>query len=76
LRQFPIDLDPPTCPRAAEYARAWFTRLSQGLGDRVDPEDQATLTALLADDSPSALPHQAGLHIRGIRSVTLARRPG
>jgi SAM-dependent methyltransferase len=75
-RQFPIDLDPPTHPRAAEYARGWFTRLSHGLTDRLDPEDQATLTALLAEDGPNALSRRAGLHIRGIRTVTLARCPG
>jgi SAM-dependent methyltransferase len=75
-RQFPIDLDPPTHPRAAEYARAWFVRLSHGLTDRLDPEDQATLAALLAEDGPGAMSRRADLRIRGIRTVTLARRPG
>jgi SAM-dependent methyltransferase len=74
-REFPVDLDPPAHPRAAEYARAWFTRLSQGLADQLDPDDQATLTALLADDGPGALPPGDGLHIRGTRTVTIARRP-
>jgi SAM-dependent methyltransferase len=75
-RQFPIDLDPPAHPRAVEYARAWFTRLSEGLTDQLEPADQATLTALLAADGPGALSHRVGLHIRGIRTVTLARRRG
>jgi SAM-dependent methyltransferase len=77
-REFPIDLDPPAHPRAAEYARAWFTRLADGFTDQLEPADQATLTALLAADGPGALSHGLshgdGLHIRGTRTVTLARR--
>jgi SAM-dependent methyltransferase len=76
-REFPIDLDPPTHPRAAEYARAWFTRLADGLTDQLEPDDQATLAALLAEGALSAgLRHGGGLRIRGTRTVTVARRPG
>jgi SAM-dependent methyltransferase len=71
-REFPVDLDPPSHPRAAEYARAWFARLSQGLADQLEPADQATLAALLAGDGPLSA---SDLRIRGIRTVTLARRP-
>jgi SAM-dependent methyltransferase len=73
-RQFPVDLDPPAHPRAAEYARAWFTRLAQGFTGELAPDDQATLAALLAEDGPGALTGDS-LHIRGVRTVTLARRP-
>jgi SAM-dependent methyltransferase len=77
-REFPIDLDPPKHPRAAEYARAWFTRLADGFTDQLEPADRATLTALLAADGPGALSHGLShgvdLHIRGTRTVTLARR--
>jgi SAM-dependent methyltransferase len=73
-RQFPIDLDPPAHPRAAEYARAWFTRLSEGFADQLEPDDQATLAALLTGKGPGPVPDPARLHIRGIRTVTLARR--
>jgi SAM-dependent methyltransferase len=69
-RDFPIDLNPPSHPRSADYARAWFTRLSAGLGERLEPADQATLKALLDEDGL----RPDGLHIRGIRTVTLARR--
>jgi SAM-dependent methyltransferase len=72
-RDFPIDLDPPSHPRAPEYARAWFRRLSQGFGDQLEPDDRKTLAALL-DDGPHSLLHDTGLHIRGTRTVTLARR--
>jgi SAM-dependent methyltransferase len=71
-RAFAIDLDPPAHPRAAEYARSWFARLSQGLTDRLDPDVRATLAELLTD--PSVLAGQR-LHIRGTRTVTLGRRP-
>jgi SAM-dependent methyltransferase len=74
-RAFPVDLDPPTHPRATEYARAWFTRLADGLADRLDADDAATLAALLAADGPGSLSHRADLHIRGTRTITLARRP-
>jgi SAM-dependent methyltransferase len=70
-REFPIDLDPPAHPRAAEYARAWFARLADGFTDQLEPADQATLAALLAGDG---LSQGAGLRIRGARTVTLARR--
>jgi SAM-dependent methyltransferase len=74
-RQFPVDLDPPAHPRAVEYARAWYTRLSEGLTDQLEPRDQAALTALLAEGGPGALAHPGDLHIRGTRTVTIARRP-
>ncbi len=74
-REFPMDLDPPAHPRAVEYARAWFTRLADGFADRLEPDDQATLAALLAADGPAALARGRDLRIRGTRTVTLARRP-
>jgi hypothetical protein len=73
-RDFPIDLDPPSHPEAARYAQAWFTRLSEGLADRLAPDDHATLTELLDNNSPRSVLHQANLHIRGVRTITLARR--
>ena len=74
-RQFLVDLNPPTHPRATEYARAWFTRLSHGFTDQLEPDDQATLRALLDSGGPDPLFHRADLHIRGTRTITLARRP-
>jgi len=70
-REFPIDLDPPSDPRARQYARAWFARLSHGLDDQLDSGDRATLAALL-DDGPQSLLDGTGLHIRGTGTVTLA----
>jgi SAM-dependent methyltransferase len=73
-REFPIDLNPPSNPNAARYARAWFARLSEGLAARLEPGDHATLTELLDDSSPRSVLHRANLHIRGVRTITLARR--
>ena len=73
-RDFRIDQDPPTHPSAARYARAWFARLSEGLADRLEPDDQATLAALLDQDSPRSLANRTDLHIRGGRTITIARR--
>jgi SAM-dependent methyltransferase len=73
-RDFPIDLDPPSHPDATRYARAWFARLSEGLADRLEPDDHATLVALLDENSPRSVLHRTNLHIRGVRTITLARR--
>lgn len=74
-REFLIDLDPPTHPRAAEYARLWFTRLSERFADQLEPDDQATLTTLVATPLTTGGPLSNGvdLRIRGTRTVTLAR---
>ena len=73
-RDFPIDLDPPSHPDATRYAHAWFARLSEGLADRLEPDDHATLTELLDENSPRSVLHRANLHIRGTRTITIARR--
>jgi SAM-dependent methyltransferase len=73
-QDFTIDLNRPTHPSAARYARAWFQRLSHGLTDRLEAGDGATLAALLDEHGPHSLLRRADLHIRGIRTVTLARR--
>jgi SAM-dependent methyltransferase len=73
-QDFRVDLEPPTHPSAGRYARAWFARLSDGLADRLEPDDQATLAALLDSRSPRSLGNRADLHIRGGRTITIARR--
>jgi SAM-dependent methyltransferase len=73
-RDFRIDQDPPAHPSAARYARAWFARLSEGLADRLEPDDQATLAALLDEGNPRSLLNRTDLHIRGGRTITVARR--
>ena len=79
-RDFPIDLDPQAHPRAAEYARAWFARLADGFTDQLEPADQATLAALLAEDGLSrGLSHGAACASAApVRSPSRAapREPG
>jgi SAM-dependent methyltransferase len=79
-REFVIDLRPAQgsgsqAAQAGEYARVWFDRLSRGLGDRLDEDDQATLAALLDEDGPQFLRYRGDLWLRGSRTVTLGRRP-
>ena len=73
-REFLVDLDPPADPSAGRYARAWFARLSEGLADRLEPDDQATLAALLDSRDPHSLVNRKDLHIRGGRTITIGRR--
>jgi SAM-dependent methyltransferase len=73
-QDFRIDQDPPAHPSATRYARAWFARLSDGLADRLDPDDQATLAALLDSRDPRSLVNRRDLHIRGGRTITIGRR--
>ena len=73
-RAFAIDLDPPAHPQAGRYAQIWFSRLSAGFADRLEPGDRATLAALLDSNGPHSLLHRGDLHIRGTRIVTLATR--
>ena len=73
-QEFRIDLDPPAHPSAARYARAWFARLAEGLADRLEPDDQATLAALLDSRDPHSLVNRKDLHIRGGRTITIGRR--
>jgi SAM-dependent methyltransferase len=73
-RDFRIDLNPAEHPQAGRYARAWFSRLAHGLADRLAPADGATLAALLDEAGPHSLLRRRDLHIRGTRTVILARR--
>ncbi len=73
-RDFPIDLNPPSHPLATRYARAWFGRLSQGLEDQLEASDRDALADLLDEHGSRSLLRRTDLHIRGVRSITLARR--
>ncbi|MEO7234090.1 MAG: class I SAM-dependent methyltransferase [Lapillicoccus sp.] len=69
-----VDLDPPESPEANRYAWGWFSRLAEQLGDALDDDDRATLAVLVAPDGPHTLLSRTDLHIRGERTVTVARR--
>lgn len=68
-----IDDRSPDHPLAGAYARAWFARLAHGLDGRLDVEDERTLAALLDDSGPHGLLRRTDLHLRGIRTLTIAR---
>jgi len=71
-RQFAIELTPPLPAAAGRYAQLTLGRLRDGLGDRLDAEDRATLDTLLSHD---ALLSRTDLTIRTTRTVWLAVRP-
>lgn len=72
-RAFVIDLAPAP-PSTGRYADLWLRRLGEYLGDQLGPADTATLAGLL-DDGAGSLLRRGDLHVRGTRTVTLARRP-
>lgn len=69
-----VDEPSPTHPLAGRYARGWFARLARGLDGRLAPDDASALAALLHDTGPHALLTRADLHLRGTRTLTIARR--
>jgi ubiquinone/menaquinone biosynthesis C-methylase UbiE len=71
-RKVAIDLSPPLPPGAARYAHQWLSRLATGLGGRLSHADRHALDSLI--DGPESVLHRDDLHIRGFRTVTLARR--
>ncbi|MHA3702613.1 class I SAM-dependent methyltransferase [Jatrophihabitans sp. YIM 134969] len=63
-----VDVAPPVSPEAVRYAQLWLGRIAARAGD-LDPVDRTTLQHLAADLDPALV------HLRGVRTVTLARRP-
>ncbi len=72
-RDFVIDLDPPTDPSAGRYAEGWFSRLSHRLTEVLEPDDQLVMAWLLDPADDYSIRRRTDLHIRGVRTVTLAR---
>lgn len=72
-RDFAIELYPATHPSAGRYAEGWFSRLSHRLTDVLEPDDQRTLSRLLDPADDHSIRRRTDLHIRGVRTVTLAR---
>jgi SAM-dependent methyltransferase len=74
-RVFSIDLKPPLSPAATRYACRWFARLRTGVAPKLADDDRDALDRLLDDDEPGSLRSRDDLHLRGTRTLTLARRP-
>lgn len=73
-RPFLIDLASPSASVTNRYALRWLQRMAEGLGDRLSPTDRTTLATLIGD-GPGSIRHRDDIHVRGTRTVTLARRP-
>jgi SAM-dependent methyltransferase len=74
-RAFAIDLRPPQSPAATRYACRWFERLRSGVAPLLADDDRDALDRLLDGDTAGPLCRRDDLHVRGTRTVTLARRP-
>lgn len=73
-RTFHIDLRPPHPSVVARYARANFSELRSGLGQRLSANDLDTLAELIDGTGPDSLMQRSDLHVRGSRVVTLGQR--
>jgi len=71
-RRVDIDLDPAP-DGTVEYATLMLERMRTGIGDRLDPDDRATLDRLLDPGDPAALRNRRDLSVRGSRTVWTAR---
>ncbi len=75
-RGFAIDLAAPLPAGAGRYARLWFERLLEGVDDRLGADDRTQLQRLVHGTGADALENRDDLHLRGLRTVTLARLEG
>lgn len=67
--------DPGRSPAARRYALLWLRRLRSGFADRLADDDLDTLARLTADAGAESVLTRDDLHIRGTRTVTVARKP-
>jgi len=72
-RTFEIDVTEPS-PEALGYAHFWLSRLRSGGAERLVAGDARLLGDLLDEPDPGLA--RVRLHIRGERTVTMARKPG
>jgi SAM-dependent methyltransferase len=73
-RTLTVAVNPPYPPGAIRYAELWLRRLRSAAADQLDRDDLETLAVLLGGDGAESLQQRGNLHIRGCRTVTLARR--
>jgi len=60
---------------AGRYAQLWLRRLSDRLNERIDDADRDELARLVADHGRESVRERDDLDIRGVRTVTIGRRP-
>ncbi|MGC9539327.1 class I SAM-dependent methyltransferase [Streptomyces sp. UG1] len=74
-RTFLLDLPAPTTDRARAYAAASLARTREGVGERLDAEDRATLDRLLDPDDKASVHHRPDLFVLAAQTVYTAVRP-
>lgn len=73
-RSFLLDLPAPLGDVARDHVIAEFTRRRDGLGDRLDAEDNAVLDRLLDPEDPAGLHRRRDTYLLMARTVHLGRR--
>ncbi|MFC8519532.1 class I SAM-dependent methyltransferase [Streptomyces sp. NPDC057257] len=73
-RTFLLDLPAPAKDRARAYVAATLTRLRDGFGDHLDPEDRATLDRLVDPDDKASVHHRPDVFVLAAHTVHTAVR--
>ncbi|MTD15194.1 methyltransferase domain-containing protein [Nakamurella sp. YIM 132087] len=74
LREVQVALDPPHPEIIGRYAFGTLSRMRGSVGEHLDPDDRATLDALVGD-GPDGLVRRQDLEVRSLRSNWVATRP-
>ncbi|OEJ93576.1 class I SAM-dependent methyltransferase [Streptomyces thermolilacinus] len=73
-RTFLLDIPAPAPAAVREHVVTVFTRIRDGVAERLPDEDRATLDRLLDPDDPAGLHHRPDLYLLVARTVHTARR--
>ncbi|MBO1413917.1 trans-aconitate 2-methyltransferase [Streptomyces sp. FH025] len=73
-RTFLVDHPAPLARPAREHLHLQLTRLHEQLAEALDPEDRATLEALLAEDAPTGILNRPDAFYLSAMTVHTARR--
>ncbi|MCX5424924.1 trans-aconitate 2-methyltransferase [Streptomyces sp. NBC_00078] len=71
-RTFLLDLPAPAKDRARAYVAASLSRVREGFGDRLDPDDRTTLDRLLDPDDKASVHHRADVFVLAAHTVHTA----
>ncbi|MFJ7077047.1 class I SAM-dependent methyltransferase [Streptomyces sp. NPDC098781] len=73
-RTFLLDLPAPTTDRARAYIAGTLGRMREGLGDRLDADDRATLDRLLDPEDKASVHHRPDVFVLAAQTVYTAVR--
>lgn len=74
-REIAFRVTPADSTAVGRFAQLWLRRLQVGLDDRLDDADRAELAKLTADAGADSVLHRDDVAVRGVRTVTVGRRP-